>query len=508
MRIILITLILIFSNSYLYCQYYNKIIDIYNGKHEIFKEAEHKNGKIYARSLNIRPFGEPWFMRMAKFDENGDLIAVSDKYDNFFSADRITHQTLIVGDSLLCFATKGTEALMQLQVFDLDLDSLERKEYFIDSGEYAEFTFPWFTAQNDESIFATGVVYYGEDNPTGRRREGLIIRLDRETFELDTIIHYTRGTTDFEFVNPQIDANGNLSLSFIEQDTTDNIYGNQYGVIKFDEDFNEIYEVEIPFHHIDDARANHWELGNGNIVFEDKGRDSLWLPISSAAALHCTNLEETQEWRIEEFIWDTNFERSVTQNYSGGVINAEGNLVIASYYKAILSPIEARLICISPEGETLWVRYFQSPDPQWTNTFSGISGLLQEENGDLIMYGGKATGENPNTEHWLIKTDSYGCIEPGCQTTAIETTELKDKYFQILQNPTSEVISFNFSENALNKDSEIVLYDLRGKAIKRKKLSRGTVNGNMLIGNLGSGMYLLQVQENGKILQTEKVIIQ
>jgi hypothetical protein len=508
MKIAFITIILILSNSYLYSQYYNKIIDVNIDAGEIVYEAENNEGKLYTRSINYREDGGPTFMRLSKFDEYGDLIATSPKFDNFLTGIYRRRETLIVGDSILVFKSSA-QGLLEIQICNLNLDSLERKEYLIGDWDYLDFNILWYTVQNDESIFAVGFTRYTDEEPTGKRRKGMIARFDKETFALDTVVLYTRGTSNFEFSNPQIDENHRLSLSFIESDFDDGVNGNQYGVIKFDEDFNEIYHLEVPFHYINDPIVPHWELPNGNIVFADKGRDtSFTVPISSAAALHCMDIEGNELWRIEEY--DSDFMiQDATRNYSDGVINQDGNLVVLSHDFSWLNTTELRLMCVSPIGEILWKRYFESPIPELAGSSHATMGMVQEENGDLIIYCSKDSDlVGSNLDHWLIKTDAYGCIEPGCQITAIERIELKDNYFNILQNPTSEIISLSLSENIQQEDSEIVLYNLRGKVIKREKVSRESSNMNFLIGNVANGMYLLQLQENGKILQTEKVIIQ
>jgi len=203
--------------------------------------------------------------------------------------------------------------------------------------------------------------------------------------------------------------------------------------------------------------------------------------------------------------------QDATRNYSAGVINQEGNLVVVSHDWSWFNSAELRLMCVSPEGEIIWIREFESPIAELSSTDSATMGMVQEENGDLIIYGSKDSATQAtffNLDHWLIKTDPYGCIEPDCQLTAIESTQRKDKYFSILQNPTSGIISLSLSENIQPNDSEIILYDLRGKVIKREKVDGEGLNMKLLIANITKGMYLLQVQENRKILQTEKVIIQ
>ena len=57
--------------------------------------------------------------------------------------------------------------------------------------------------------------------------------------------------------------------------------------------------------------------------------------------------------------------------------------------------------------------------------------------------------ENDNDKDlgWLVKTDSFGCIVPGCQlldTISVNTNHLKITNLKVFPNPTTDIIHFDF----------------------------------------------------------------
>jgi len=83
--------------------------------------------------------------------------------------------------------------------------------------------------------------------------------------------------------------------------------------------------------------------------------------------------------------------------------------------------------------------------------------------------------------------------------------DIKEKSIDIYPNPASTfVVVYNYG-NKLGRIAE--LFDMNGRSVKRQAVlnlaTRITVN------NVSSGLYILKIREaNGKIVRTEKIIIQ
>ncbi len=486
--------------------YYNKIIDVREGQDDRCYELENYNNFLYTRSPESGTDTGEFYTRISKFNLEGNLLN-SVMFDSLITYPLSLRNMNLVEDTLLILGNKSADKQISIQYCSTDLEDLGRLEYTIDvegSGIFVN-----YLLQNENYFFAVGHVYFHDDEFPVKDSEGIIIRINKITMDVDSTFTYTRGTTDFIFARPRIDEFGNLSVSYRESTDNDGILGNQYGVIKYDEDFNELWAFDIPFHSTSyEATAHHYEFDNGNIVFTDRGRDTLIFTASIAPALHCTNTDGTQIWRRQEYIISNEILAGTTRYYSEGLINQEGDLVLASYYFDPYISIEARLICVSPSGELLWERLYESPSLDWESSVAEICGLTELANGDLVLYGYQLLNL-PNLNHWLIKVNSFGCLEPGCELTSIDETQKEEQIITISpnlvrRNASILIKSINVSEI---REATIMLYSIKGELMKSENISLSDRQIQIEVGNLPVGSYILVVSNEGRVLQTEKIII-
>ena len=75
---------------------------------------------------------------------------------------------------------------------------------------------------------------------------------------------------------------------------------------------------------------------------------------------------------------------------------------------------------------------------------------------------------------WVFKTDSLGCLQPGCDPTASieETPYLKPGQLQIFPNPatTQTTISYPTTDKAII----LQIYNMLGQSVYVEKLSKGS----------------------------------
>ena len=504
-KLLILLLLFILSNGTSQDYYYNKIIDVREGQAERCSEIENHENFLYTRSAESDTETGEFYTRISKFNLEGNLIN-SVIFDSLYTFQLALRNMEFLEDTLLILGNNSAEKQIAIQYCSTNLEDLGRLEYTI----YVEGSgiFVNYLLQNENYFFAVGHVYFNDDEFPIKDSEGIIIRIDKNTMDVDSTFSYTRGTTDFIFARPQVDEFGNLSVSFIESTDNDGILGNQYGVIKYDENLNELWAFDIPFHNETDATAHHYEFDNGNIVFTDQGRDSLIFSASSAAALHCTNTNGTQIWRRQEYIISNEVISDVTRYYSEGLINQEGNLVLASYYFDPYIITEARLICVSPSGELLWERLYDSPSPDWESSAAEIAGLTELENGDIVIYGYQLQ-TLPNTNHWLIKVNSFGCLEPGCELTATEDVK-KEKYNisvspTLVQKNTSIVVKANMAAEV--QEVDLMLYSVNGNLMQTESIYLSNTESRVDLSSLPIGSYFLVLSNKGNVLHTEKIVI-
>ena len=92
---------------------------------------------------------------------------------------------------------------------------------------------------------------------------------------------------------------------------------------------------------------------------------------------------------------------------------------------------------------------------------------------------------------------------------ATDDTNLPQVSVRVLQNPTSDVLRLQLN-TVVAGNYTLQLFDLAGKSCltQTQKLETGENNLQLPLENLSSGIYLLSLQANGRIVHTEKIIVQ
>ena len=96
-----------------------------------------------------------------------------------------------------------------------------------------------------------------------------------------------------------------------------------------------------------------------------------------------------------------------------------------------------------------------------------------------------------NTKSWTITGDTYN---PNC---ALSTNELQTKKIQVYPNPAKDFISI---EN-LKNNSDLEIYDMHGKLVKREKYN----NSQISLKNLSKGIYILKIPSEN---YSQKLIVE
>ncbi len=173
---------------------------------------------------------------------------------------------------------------------------------------------------------------------------------------------------------------------------------------------------------------------------------------------------------------------------------------------------------ISSDGKLLWERYFYSSTPGHLPE-GYLWDLTELEDGSIAATGMKIdttrTGSAINI--WLLKTDSQGCIIPGCSDRDVVFTNLKEadnalphkKNFKNFPNPATSKIYVEFYDPFPKDESFLKLIDIFGREIISKKINKKELSDTSFnLDGLAKGIYLITFESKGKILQSEKIIIQ
>ena len=174
---------------------------------------------------------------------------------------------------------------------------------------------------------------------------------------------------------------------------------------------------------------------------------------------------------------------------------------------------------ISSEGELLWERFYSYP----ATTFSAnpFKDVTETPDGGLAMCGlirdtipGQPQALNDNV--WLVKVGADGCLTPNCQDSIIYLThtrevdnapaQIKEVFFRAFPNPASGPLQVQFYNPVRYRSARLRVFNMQGQLLWQAPLQKGTQELEVPAGQWASGLYLLQYEADGRVLQVERVV--
>jgi hypothetical protein len=154
-------------------------------------------------------------------------------------------------------------------------------------------------------------------------------------------------------------------------------------------------------------------------------------------------------------------------------------------------------------GNIKWRRTFS----QWYMSNRPYS-LSAISDGFIICADGKDTTHTTGfTDAWIIKTDTNGCIIPGCHLAdaVIEVVDERN-YVKVYPNPANTQVTIEFNDPQQTPIDWIELIDEKGISLQSKAVNNQTYT--LTTTHLITGTYYLAAYFNGNKRVVKKVLIQ
>jgi len=155
-------------------------------------------------------------------------------------------------------------------------------------------------------------------------------------------------------------------------------------------------------------------------------------------------------------------------------------------------------------GNLKWKRRFS----QWYKDNRAFS-LTAVPDGFIICADGKDTTHTTGfTDAWIIKTDTNGCIIPGCHLAdgLVQLTN-PDAFVTVYPNPATDNITVQITDNRAKLKSYL-LYDSKGNFIKQHQLPNNPETVDIATDKLSAGNYYLVLELQGGERAVKKIMIQ
>jgi hypothetical protein len=157
------------------------------------------------------------------------------------------------------------------------------------------------------------------------------------------------------------------------------------------------------------------------------------------------------------------------------------------------------------EGEVIWDSYFSYVPLGTLNPPSHYLYDIEKttDNGFLmsgVAWDEQATFEGiPGSFGWLVKTDSVGCLVPGCQDF-LENPEGKESQIklEIYPNPANNILNIYYYDPEFDGATEAIIYDMEGRKIKSWRLFQNDMTYVVDVSEVETGKYILKSYHSGK----------
>ena len=166
------------------------------------------------------------------------------------------------------------------------------------------------------------------------------------------------------------------------------------------------------------------------------------------------------------------------------------------------------VIKITPEGTLLWQReYYPITDTLFNESILWDFDFLPE--GDIVAGGWSINFRNlpldsTTVNGWLLRLDSYGCLEPGCEYADALNEVQDEQLLNIYPNPGGPVLNIQTNGNCYDANYTCLVTDMQGRLVQHSFPLKPSAIFQVNASNWLSGMYFVHLIKDGKRVNSFK----
>lgn len=173
------------------------------------------------------------------------------------------------------------------------------------------------------------------------------------------------------------------------------------------------------------------------------------------------------------------------------------------------------LLRTTSTGDSLWMRYFDYYDDDVSDGRGYFRDVQPTSDGGFIAVG-QALPVGPYTSDvWVVKTDGYGCLEPGCHLiTGMQTqiTNLRGA-LAVAPNPVASggavQLSIALPESFKQRGAlKLTVVSSDGRIVKEATLPEAVCSLNFHLSDFASGLYHVHLSDDARWVSGAKLVVE
>jgi hypothetical protein len=158
------------------------------------------------------------------------------------------------------------------------------------------------------------------------------------------------------------------------------------------------------------------------------------------------------------------------------------------------------LLKVNSNGDSIWYRnIYHETNLTTIPDVNDVLNIETTQDGSIVGCGKVLKVNYIPQSMWVFKTDSLGCLQPGCQYVGVEELQ-KAKAGELKINPNPATTQTTITYMQLNKESQLQIYNMMGQMVYEEKLSKGSMQTTVDTRAYKKGLYKVVVGESGGTL--------
>lgn len=206
-------------------------------------------------------------------------------------------------------------------------------------------------------------------------------------------------------------------------------------------------------------------------------------------------------------MWDQTYGDSGSYNQFNVVKELPDGKLIAAGIRD--SGITGVLVKTDADGNEIWYREYKHPASlPLEGAWHRIHDVIPDGEGGFVATGyiyAPPLDSIPGQDLWVFRTDSMGCVVPGCHLVDDVSVPENEVLVNMYPNPVDDLLSVHLKSGPMPHGAQLKLFDMQGRQHSTMTINPGATTYILQLGHLPSGMYVVRCVTDSQVVWSGKV---